>query len=162
MSWILDVTEQGGTLAPESFSAWQRLYFSPAQIAFPGESGPLADFDGDGIGNLLEFALNLDPIFNERAAMLPGIGLRGLPFVRVESVSGEDRVTIEFVRRTGSSGSGLTCTARFSSDLDDWSATGTENVVPINPRWERVKVVDSVVASVSPKRFARLRVDLAD
>lgn len=162
LSWILDATQQGGTFAPESFSAWQKLYFSPAQIALPGESGPLADFDGDGIGNLLEFALNLDPIFNERATMLPGIGLRGLPHVRVESVSGEDRVTIEFVRRTGLSGSGITCSARFSSDLGDWSATGTESVVPINPRWERVKVVDPVVASISPRRIARLRVILAD
>ena len=162
LSWILDVTQQSGTLAPESYSAWQRLYFSPAQIALPGESGPLSDFDGDGIGNLLEFALNLDPTFSERAVMLPGNGLRGLPRVRVESISGEDRVTIEYVRRTSASGAGIICTPQFSSGLNDWAATGTESVVPINPRWERVKVMDSAVASISSKRFARLRVELAD
>lgn len=156
--WILGVTQHDGSLAPESFSAWQRLYFTPAQIAVPEESGPMADFDGDGIGNLMEFALNLDPIFNERAVMFPSLGLRGLPIVRVETISGEDRVTIEFVRRTGASGSGLDYAPRFSSDLDDWGAEGTESVELINPRWERVKVVDSQTTSVSSKRFARLKV----
>lgn len=162
LPWILGVTQQGGTLPPESFTAWQRLYFSPTQIAAPGESGAMADFDGDGIGNLLEFALNLDPTFNEWVAMLPELGLSGLPSVRVETISGEDRVTIEFVRRTGASGSGLTYTSQFSSDLDDWSVAGTEIVEAINPRWERVKVVDSLTTLASSKRFARLRVTLAD
>ncbi len=32
----------------------------------PAITGPLDDFDGDGISNLLEFALNLDPTFNEQ------------------------------------------------------------------------------------------------
>jgi hypothetical protein len=94
--------------------------------------------------------------------MLPETGLRGLPIVREESVSGEGRVTIEFARRTGASGSGVTCMAQFSSDLNDWSATGTESVVSINPRWERVKVVDSLTSVDTSKRFARLRVSLAD
>lgn len=162
LSWILGVTGQDGSLAPESYSAWQHLYFTPAEISTPGESGALADFDADGIGNLLEFALNLDPTFNERAAMFPDTGLRGLPNVRVETISGEDHVTIEFVRRTGASGSALSYAPQFSSDLDDWSAVGAESVVPINPRWERVKVVDPQVTATSEKRFARLRVTVAD
>jgi hypothetical protein len=162
LPWILATTGQDGSLAPEDFGAWQRLYFSPAQIAGPQVSGRLADFDRDGITNLLEFALNLDPIFNERVTQLPVTGLRGLPNVRMETVSGEDRVTIEYVRRTGASGSGLTYHPQFSSDLEEWAAVGMESVAEINPRWERVKVVDSQPVSVDSKRFARVRVTLAE
>jgi hypothetical protein len=158
LPWILSVTGQDGSLAPESYSAWQRLYFTPAEIGNPATTGPLADFDGDGIGNLLEFALNLDPSFNELATMLPNTGLRGLPLVAVES----DHLTLEFVRRTSASGSGLTYTPQFSSDLDDWQVLGSETVVAINPRWERVKIVDPITTGSASKRFARVKVGLAD
>jgi hypothetical protein len=160
--WIEDVIDQYELLAPESFSAWQRLYFSPAEIALPMTTGPLADFDNDGITNLLEFAFNLDPSFNERATMLPNTGLRGLPVVSVETISGADHVTIEFVRRIGGSGSGLSYTPQFSSDLSDWQAVGTETMVAINPRWERVKIVDPLTTGSTTKRFARVKVALAD
>ena len=162
LAWIQSVTGEDGSLPDESYSAWQRLYFTPLQIDAPVTTGPLGDFDGDGIGNLLEFALNLDPTFNERATMVPSDGLRGLPIVRVETISGADRVTIEFVRRTAASGSGLTYEPQFSSNLANWDAVGTESVEAINPRWERVKIVDSLTIGDTPQRFARLNVSLAD
>ena len=127
----------------------------------PATTGPEADFDGDGISNLLEYALNLDPAVNERVFMQPTTGLRGLPAVYLENTAGSERLTIEFVRRTSGSGSGLTYIAEFSSDLQTWEAAGTESVSPINPRWERVKVVDSLTTGDTPRRFARLRVVLA-
>ena len=162
LPWILSVTGQDGSLAPESFSAWQRLYFSPPEIGNPATTGALADYDGDGIGNLLEFALNLDPSFNERVTLLPNTGLRGLPFVAVETISGADHLTIEFVRRTSGSGVGLTYTPQFSSDLGDWQNLGSETVVSINPRWERVKIVDPMTTTAEAKRFARVRLELAE
>ena len=149
------------SLAQESFAAWQKLYFSPAQIAAPATTGALADFDADGISNLMEFALNTEPIFNARTSMTAATGLSGLPLVRLENISGADHVTIEFVRRTASSGAGLTYTPQFSSDLLTWEAVGTETVTAINPRWERVKVVDPQTTGSSPKRLARLNVTLA-
>lgn len=160
--WILDKTGHDGSLAPEAYSAWQRLYFTPGQIATPEISGPQGDMDHDGVGNLLEFALNLDPTFSEPVTMLASTGLRGLPVVRVETILGMDHLTIEFVRRTTASASGLTYTPQFSSDLEDWAALGTESVVVINPRWERVKVVDSLAMPATEKRFARLRVTVAE
>ncbi len=149
-------------LAQENFSAWQKLYFSPAQIAAPATTGPLADFDADGISNVLEFALNLEPGFNAQTIMTPATGLSGLPYVRLENISGSDHLTIEFVRRSASSGSGLTYTPQFSSDLDDWQAVGSVTVTAINPRWERVKVVDPQTTGTESKRLARLKVGLAD
>jgi len=161
MAWILSIAPEAGSLALETFSAWQHLYFTPAQIATPATTGPMADFDGDGICNLLEFALNLDPTFNERAIMEPNTGLRGLPLVRLENIAGNDRLTMEFVRRTGDSGANLTYIPEFSSDLTAWQPVEPPPGTAINPRWERVKVADSPPPGETSRRFARLRVTLA-
>jgi hypothetical protein len=162
LGWISGIAPEAGSLAVESFGAWRRLYFSPAQVADAAVSGPLADLDGDGIENLMEFALNLDPSFSERAVMTAGNGLRGLPLVRLEQVAGDGRLTIEYVRRSAGSGSGLSYHAEFSPDLVNWQAGGDETVEPLNPRWERVKTVDSVAGGGPGARFARLRVSLAE
>ena len=164
LPWILATTgiADVGVLAAENYDAWQRLYFTPAQIANPDSSGPAADFDGDGINNLLAFALNLDPTFSTQVTMQPNTGLRGLPAPRVESARGSARLTLEFVRRTSASGSGLTYIPQFSSDLAVWQTAATVSVTPINPRWERVKAADGVTLAEAPKRFARLSVTLAE
>jgi len=160
LPWITMKAPEVTSLALENYGAWQRLYFSPMQIALPLETGPLADFDHDGIGNLLEFALNLDPIFNENLILTPAMGLRGLPVVRLETDAGMERLTIEFVRRTAASGAGLTYIPQFSADLANWEAVGTTTVTAINPRWERVKVVDTLTTLDGTLRFARLHVSL--
>jgi len=162
LAWITGIAPEAAALAPESYSAWQRLYFTPAQIATPASSGPTSDFDGDGISNLLEFALNLDPTYNERVSMQPATGLRGMPTGYVETTYGAARLTLEFVRRTSGSGSGLTYTPQFSTDMIHWQSGGTQTVTPINPRWERVKVADFLSTQQAPKRFARLSVVLAE
>jgi hypothetical protein len=158
---ILTITGGDGTLPPEKFSAWQKLYFTPSQIADPGVSGSLADPDADGICNLLEFALNLEPDFNGRTQMVAGTGFCGLPLVATESVSGSDHLTLEFVRRTAASGAALTYAPEFSSDLEAWTDGIGESVTAINSRWERVKVVDPAIIT-EDRRFARLRVVLAE
>ncbi len=162
LAWIRSVTGHDGSLPEENYHAWQRLYFTPAQIATPAATGPLGDYDNDGIGNLVEFALNLDPVFNELADMVANTGLRGLPLVRVESIFGADHVTIEFVRRTAASGSGLTYEPRFSSDMDNWDTVGMAGAVAINERWERVKIVDSLTTNATARRFVRLDVTLSE
>ncbi len=162
MTWLQTQIPETALLSSEDYAAWQTLYFSPTQIANPALSDPAADFDGDGVSNLLEFALNLDPIFAEPKLMDAGTGLRGLPLVRLETDGGFTRVTVEFVRRSSGSGADLTYTPQFSTDLTTWTATGTSTVTSLNSRWERVKVVDSWSTLDGPKRFARLKVELAD
>ena len=93
--------------------------------------------------------------------MQPNTGLRGLPAVRLETIASTDRLTIEFVRRTAGSGSGVTYIPEFSTDLETWQAGGSETVSTLNPRWERVKIEDSLTTADTPRRFARLRVTLA-
>jgi hypothetical protein len=161
-SWITSVTGVGSSLPVEDFGAWRKLYFTPVEIANDSTTGPAADFDGDEINNLLEFALNLDPTFNQRAIMQSSSGLRGLPAMGMQIISGEEHLTIEFVRRTTTSVSGLVYIPQFASDLEDWQTVGTETVTPINSRWERVKVVDSISNDGTAGRFARVKVVLTD
>ncbi len=47
--------------APRGFGSWQAEHFSPAELADESVSGPYADPDGDGLANLLEYALGGDP-----------------------------------------------------------------------------------------------------
>ncbi|RYD21325.1 MAG: hypothetical protein EOP88_11770 [Verrucomicrobiaceae bacterium] len=161
LAFISNLAPAVNSLATEDYPAWQKLYFTPAEIGTPADTGPLADFDHDGLFNLLEFALNLDPSFNETTTMTPATGLRGTPFVQVETVGGDERVTIEFVRRTAGSGAGLTYEPRFSSDLETtWQPPASETVTPINSRWERVKAIDPVTSTSTDRRFARVAVTL--
>ena len=46
------------------FQAWQHAQFTPAQLADPNISGPLATPAGDGVSNLMKYALNLLPFTN--------------------------------------------------------------------------------------------------
>jgi hypothetical protein len=160
LPWLrTNVGSEVDSIAPENFGAWEKLYFTPTQLADAGVAGATVDPDADGVNNLLEFALNLDPIFNERVTMTGGTGLRGMPVSKIENVSG-DRLTIEFVRRTNGSAAGLTYQAEFSSDLVVWEAAGTEIATSINSRWDRVKIADLETIAAESKRFVRLRVVL--
>lgn len=161
LDWIAGFTGQDpATLPAESFADWQHLYFTPDQLLDDNVSGPNADPDSDGVPNLLEYAFNLDPTCAEPAPMSVDTGLRGLPLIQLEAVSPtENRLTVQFVRRTAASGSGLTYTAEFATNLatGDWQASGTESITAINARWERVKVTDSIPADGnSLQRFARV------
>ena len=177
LAWI-ETTIGNDPAAPpavplETFASWQHGYFTPAQIADATVADPLADPDGDGITNLQEYAFNLDPTFAEPAVMTANTGLRGLPLIRLEAIAAtaDTRLTVEYVRRTAAGGGGLTYTVQFANDVspaaagtpDGWQGGGSETAVSINPRWERVKVTDSVPVGGTggaARRFARVVVTL--
>lgn len=160
LDWITSTATGSNVIAMENFSAWQKLYFTPAQIADPFVSGPMADFDRDGLTNLLEYAFHLDPVFNEPKTLDAATGIRGLPLVRKEAINNEERLTIEFLRRKNSNGAALTYVYEFSSNLNEWSTVGNTEVTSVNDRWERVKVIDAVTRAQSPRRFGRVRVSM--
>ena len=124
-------------------------------------SDPLADSDGDGLNALLEFALNLDPNKNERVTMPAGTGMRGLPLIRSENVSGQQKLTAEYVRRRAIGQPGITCRMEFSGDLgnaNSWTESVAEVVTQIDATWERVKVTD--VQPALGTRYGRLKVTM--
>ena len=138
-SWVND-----GRLPPEAF-------------ANPEALEPLADFDGDGLPNLLEWAFGLDllsPDANEQTSA----DRFGLP--RVYVAEGQ-QLRVEYIRRRGSVAPGLRYAAEFSSNLD-WGGDDSGTVVlidPIDDEWERVIVDDLVSTEDVGQRFARVRVE---
>jgi hypothetical protein len=56
------VAESDSVIVGPPYPTWKSAFFSPAQLADPAASGDHADFDNDGIDNLLEFVLGGNPI----------------------------------------------------------------------------------------------------
>ncbi|MFZ4776735.1 MAG: choice-of-anchor M domain-containing protein [Terrimicrobiaceae bacterium] len=157
-STFVEGTDQTVTFAIGTLATWRATHFSGADIVTLGD--PLSDPDSDGSSNLIEYAFNTDPNVPGTTVMVAGTGTAGLPLVRVENVGGQDRLTVEFVRRKASSNPQITYTPEFSSTLaaGDWQAVGTTTVTPIDATWERVKVTDAVPTGT--RRFARVRISL--
>ena len=121
------------TVAVTTFSiveSWRSANFGTT--ANTGNTADNADFDGDGIANLIEFASGTNPAIPaagplQYAGTFAGGGTiitTGQPSVRIE---GND-IRALFVRRSDYLAAGLTYTVRFSADLTTWSP-GT--VVPV-------------------------------
>src|SRR5690606_16482859 len=64
--WTIDDVALRGAgsfmVRQRNFTDWQETVFSPAELANPSLSGPEADPDGDGVRNLLEYALGGHPL----------------------------------------------------------------------------------------------------
>jgi hypothetical protein len=96
-------------------AVWKEQQFG-AQSSNPAVAGDLADPDGDGLNNLIEFSQHLNPLVADAKFLTPG-GNAGLP---VFANSGGWR--FDFVRRTAASGPGVTYVAESSTDLLNWQA----------------------------------------
>lgn len=79
-----------------------------------GNAEFLFDYDGDGIVNLLEYALGLDPTIASSV---------GLPVVVIKNYSGTKYLSMTFTR--SSVATDLTYTVQVSSDLIGWSDLGS-------------------------------------
>lgn len=150
------------TFAVGTLATWRATHFSGPDIVDEQIGTPLADPDGDGCANILEYAFHTDPNVPSTATLVPGTGTSGLPCVQLEKIDGEDRLTLESVRRTSSSNPQISLHPEFSSTLDagSWQAGQTPTVTPIDSEWERVKVVDS--SPFGDRRFARVRVEIQE
>jgi len=90
-------------------------------------------------------------------ALGPG-GSVGMPFARIESITG--RLQLTYIRRKGSSSTGISYAIEFSSNLgtsDLWAVdpSATESITLIDSTLERVVVTDS---ATSMERFCRVRI----
>jgi hypothetical protein len=131
------------------FERWQLAEFTPEQLAQPGGGGELDDPDRDGICNLLECALGLNP--NQASSS-------GLP---VCAVAG-NYLTLSFNRQMNATD--ITYRVEGTGDLTSswteiWNSTGVSYGGGINAT-EQVTVQDIVSVPSPPtyKRFLRLKV----
>lgn len=121
--------------------------------------GPGADFDQDGVLNLLEWAFNLDPLSHDARTLVPATGTRGLPHVSLAGAGTTRRLKIEFVRLRSSSVPNVQYIPEFASEpgVSTWSGGGNViSTTTIDANWERVIVEDAITGS--SRRFARVRV----
>lgn len=130
------------------FADWRSQHFNEQELADESVSGPEADPDGDGLENLLEYALGLNP----RAATADGSSVVG-----IESISGTDYLTLSF--RKPDAISDIAYTVEVSSDLIEWTA---EAVSAGETQHEDGTTTftyrDSQPVSQGERRFLRLRV----
>ena len=93
------------------FAEWQERYFTSAELSNPAVSGPSATPAGDGITNLMKFALGLNPNTN---------GTAGLPTVSMTEVGGSQFLTLTYTKSVAADD--VTYTVEVSSDLQTWFA----------------------------------------
>jgi hypothetical protein len=131
-----------------SYGSWQVLHFSGAERLDPQISGPNADPERDGLSNLLEYALSLDP----RAESKFGAA------VDTETVGGRTYLRLQYKRPAKTVD--LLYEPQVSSDLENWTADVVELSRIANPdQTETVIVRDTIPIEDAPWRFIRMKVD---
>ncbi len=134
------------------YNTWQLQRFTATDLASAAVSGDLADPDGDGIANLLEYALNLEP---KKATVA------GLPAAGLIIVGKRPYLTLTYTKVIAATG--ITYSPQVSGDLSTWNG-GTGYTVPVsttaNPDGltQTVVVRDAVAMEDGNKRFMQLRV----
>ena len=116
-----------GTAVEKSpqFSTWME-----ASGLRGNSAGPQADWDGDGIGNLEEFAFGSNAAQSDPAH--PG---------RPRIEAGVNGLSFTFQRRTDALGAGLSYQTDCSTDLVQWLPwLQTATISPVTESYERVRV----------------------
>src|SRR5690625_2276564 len=134
-------------MAPSPFYAWRGDHFSGDELEDPAISGPTANPAGDGVENLLKYALNLSPFENATAEDQPKVEVKEgrlmLTFNR-----GDDRTDIEYRVEVSEN---LVDWISGEDATEEWEVTGDGN-------WKQVTVADRKFSDGSGRGFIRLRV----
>jgi hypothetical protein len=110
-------------------------------------AGATANPAGDGINNLMKYALYLDPYRTQ---------LTGLPEVKVETVEGARYLTL--TARLNPLATDVRFHVEGSSDLASWTEI-TDPAAVLNDQPTLLKLRDTTSLDTVPRRFLRLRVE---
>ncbi|MDB6138330.1 MAG: hypothetical protein JWO94_1402, partial [Verrucomicrobiaceae bacterium] len=129
-------------------AAWKNQWFTPAELGDPAVSGDDADPDRDGLPNLVEYALGLNPREPSNPAVLRSTIENGV-------------LSVTYVR--SKTATDVTFIIEDSEDLATWNSgdnfTSPPQVIAEDGMTQTVKVTD-VQSAASTQRFLRLRVTL--
>lgn len=126
----------------EGFASWIAA-FAIAE----GENGATDDPDGDGISNLLEFALGLDPSSANRSS---------LPQPQTIEAAGIDYLVLEVNKNDAAAG--VTLIVESSADLENWNS-GEGHTVLLEESASLLRVRDAVAIGDGNRRFLRVRAE---
>jgi autotransporter-associated beta strand protein len=148
LQWNLSNLSVNGSISVMSatpWSQWQSLYFSMAQRANPAVSGYNAAPAGDGISNLLKYALGNNPF------------TRGsLPVATdVETLNGNRYLRLTVTRNAAATDVSTVIEVRGDFNQGGWSSANT--TVEVNTATTLV-VRDNIAIGTAQKRFIHLKV----
>lgn len=156
----LEILCRGDNAAVQTLSP--DIPLAPSFAAWAGDleaAGPSDDPDGDGLPNLLEYALGGDP---ESPLRRMADGGPGGP---VLSEAG-GVITLRHARRTDAFLRGLDYRLEFSADLDDWTIDApaglTLSARQHVPAIDGFEIVEAAWPADTRVRFARLRVTIEE
>ncbi|WP_345783386.1 FAD-dependent oxidoreductase [Luteolibacter sp. SL250] len=149
--YLADTTVQSASVAihDRPFDDWRHSKFNAAHLNDPSISGDLADPDGDGLNNLLEFVSGSEP----QAGDPTPPGTRGSIVIGAAGYQ-----TLTFRRRISPD---ISCVAEVSPDLVDWrSDPGAVELTTMEDdgRMRTIQARDLTPETAAGKRFIRLRV----
>ena len=127
----------------QTLSGWRQLHFS--NTANTGDGADLNDFDGDGIVNLMEFALGSLPKDHSSAAR---------PVITTETVADIPYLTLTLTKPANIMG--INYAVQVSGNLTDWGG-GSPHTTVITDSSTTLKVRDNTPATPGT-RFIRLAV----
>ena len=128
--------------APTTFAAWQGQYFTAAQIVDPTVSGDAANPAGDGLSNLLKYALGLNPL---QASVTP---------VQTDRTTGYLRLTVP----KNPAATDLTYQVEATGNLSDPASWSTNGLITVANTSSVLQVQDYVPIQGTSRRFLRVRV----
>jgi Lamin Tail Domain/CotH kinase protein len=140
INWRSSIATGGspGSDDRQSFTVW---------LATNSETGELTDTDGDGLGNLLEYALGGNPTINSQTQ---------LPTAGRQTISASNYMTLTF--RRANIADDLTQTVEFSTDLATWTIPALQVTNTDNGDGTRTEVWRSSTTTDSTLRlFGRVR-----
>jgi len=109
-----------------------------------------ADWDGDGVTNLVEYAVGTDP--NN-----PADGNAGM-IMAITNSNGSRYVSLQYKQRVNAAALQLQYLPEISGDRTNWSSATIVDVTPLDSDFNRVTVADQTAISATAPRFIRLRV----
>lgn len=149
-SWAVscDVDGSPGLANPEPFSNdyyhWSRGYFTAAELLDPAVSGPAADASGDGVDNLMNYALGLNPTSSH-------------PGKLAELVIDGETVSLAFDRLQKTPD--ILVAVQVSQDLVNWSTQAALSSATANGNGtERVRFESPIPQSGNSPQFLRIQV----
>jgi hypothetical protein len=127
---------------PRRFEEWSAVHFPGSAVA------PLADSDGDGVSDLLEYALHRNPAGHDPGppVTLTTVQTGGGKFPALRYERYQDAIDIRHV-------------VQVSSDLATWTSTTATVSIIDHGDTETVTVRDTIPMSAAQPGFMRLKVE---